>query len=112
MSVPASSVLARLVSLVAIANVTGVGQAAPGSTLPPEPVLTFTRADGALAASAEDGTATTRLASALGGFVANHAWSPDGRRIAFTRSGGRNCRQGAVYVVDADGTAPSGSPTT
>jgi Tol biopolymer transport system component len=35
--------------------------------------------------------------------VTTHAWSPDGRRIAFTRCRGENCSQGAVYVVDADG---------
>jgi Tol biopolymer transport system component len=67
-------------------------------------VLTFTRADGALAAGAEDGTETARLASPRGGFVASHAWSRDGRRIAFTRCRGRNCLNGSVYVMRADGS--------
>jgi dipeptidyl aminopeptidase/acylaminoacyl peptidase len=67
-------------------------------------VLTFTRADGALAAGAEGGTETARLASPRGGFIASHAWSRDGRRIAFTRCRGRNCRNGSVYVMRADGS--------
>ena len=67
-------------------------------------VLTFTRADGALAAGAEDGSATTLFALPRGGFVANHAWSHDGSRIAFARCFGRNCRHGSVYVIGADGS--------
>jgi Tol biopolymer transport system component len=67
-------------------------------------VLTFTRADGALAASTEDGAEKARLALPRGGFVASHAWSRDGRRVAFSRCRGRNCLQGGVYLIRGDGS--------
>jgi hypothetical protein len=78
--------------------------AAAGSAAGDERVLTFTRADGALAASAEDGSQTARLALPRGGFVASHAWSHDGRRIAFSRCRGRNCRLDSVHAIRADGS--------
>jgi Tol biopolymer transport system component len=67
-------------------------------------VLAFSRADGALVLAAEDGSAPSRVASPRGGEVVSHSWSPDGRRIAFSRCRGRNCSEGSVYVVGADGT--------
>jgi Tol biopolymer transport system component len=67
-------------------------------------VLAFSRADGTLAVAAEDGSAQRRVASARGGEVVSHNWSPDGRRLAFSRCRGRNCSQGSVYVVRSDGT--------
>jgi Tol biopolymer transport system component len=82
----------------------GIPFASARVSLPAGPLLAFTRDDGALAVASEDGTATYRLASPRGAAVTSHSWSPDGRRIAFTRCRGRNCIRGAVYVVGADGT--------
>jgi Tol biopolymer transport system component len=67
-------------------------------------VLAFSRADGALAVAAEDGSALLQVSSPRGGEVVSHSWSPDGRRIAFSRCRGRNCSEGSVYVVSAGGT--------
>ena len=47
-----------------------------------------------------DGSEQRRLTSGTG-FESNPAWSPDGRRIAFT--GGRDGNAG-IYVINADGT--------
>jgi dipeptidyl aminopeptidase/acylaminoacyl peptidase len=84
----------------AVSVVDRVSVPAPGG----DRVRTFTRADGALAAGAEDGNETSRLALPRGGFVASHAWSRDGRRIAFTRCRARNCLRPSVYVILADGS--------
>ena len=106
------ALLARALALAAlIATTPALGARAGGlvdrmplRALAGDRVLTFTRADGALAEGAEDGTQTAHLASPRGGFVASHAWSHDGRRIAFSRCRGRNCRQGSVSVIRADGS--------
>jgi Tol biopolymer transport system component len=74
-----------------------------GAVLGGDPVLTFTRADGALAAGTEAGTATTRLVNRGDGFISSHAWSHDGTRIAVSRCLGANCRHGSVWLVNADG---------
>jgi Tol biopolymer transport system component len=103
-SVRAVALPALLTLLVALARATGLlGVDLPAQGAQAAGILTFTRADGALAAAAEDGTAAVRIASPRGAVVVSHAWSPDGRRIAFTRCRGTNCRQGSVSVVGADG---------
>jgi hypothetical protein len=81
-----------------------VGTPTRVATLAALDVLAFSRADGALAVAAEDGSGLRQIASARGGAVISHSWSPDGRRIAFTRCRGRNCSEGSVYVVRAGGT--------
>ena len=111
------SVLALLLSLSLLAGSAGRPVVGARAALPPDPVMTFARPDGALAAAPEDGMATVRLAGPGTGFVTSHAWSPDGQRVAFTRCRGRNCAQGSVFVVDADGSderlvaSPAGGAT-
>jgi Tol biopolymer transport system component len=51
----------------------------------------------------EDGSGQTMIAETTGG--AQLAWSPDGRRLAFTDAGG-------IYVVNADGSDETKVPTT
>lgn len=103
--------LARAATFAVLASITSVlaarlDSAADGARRTSAGVLalTFTRADGALAAATEDGKRTARLALPRGGFVASHAWSHDGRYIAFSRCRGKNCRQGSVYVIRDDGS--------
>lgn len=112
------ALLVPLVSISAIAGLlpadsAAVSARAPGTvvdarstllTLPQGPVLAFARADGALAAGAEDGRTTIRIASPRGGIVTSHAWSPDGRQIAFTRCRGKNCVRGSVYLIGTEGS--------
>lgn len=103
--------LARAATFAVLASITSVlaarlDSAADGARRTSAGVLalTFTRADGALAAATEDGKRTARLALPRGGFAASHAWSHDGRYIAFSRCRGKNCRQGSVYVIRDDGS--------
>jgi hypothetical protein len=100
---------AALVALIAFSVATGplaADDSPPGGAapLPSGPVLAFVRADGALAAAAESADTTVRIASARGAELVSHSWSPDGRRIAFTRCRGRNCIDGSVFTSQADGS--------
>jgi Tol biopolymer transport system component len=75
--------------------------AASGSAGEPEPQLTFVRGDRAgLFAIPPDGGPETRVVADQGS-VGPFAWSPDGSRIAFVTSRGRD--GSALYVARADG---------
>lgn len=104
-ALPALAVLAGLAGA-AVAQHTPdeVGATSHLTTPAAVDVLAFSGADGSLVVAAEDGSASLPVASPRGGAVTSHSWSPDGRRIAFSRCRGRNCSRGSVYVVRADGT--------
>lgn len=96
------ALMSTLVSLGLVSSLPAAG--GPLVRLPPGPVLAFTDAAGALSAAAEYGTTTIRLASPRDTEVIGHSWSPDGRQIAVVRCRGRNCLEGSIGVMRADGT--------
>ena len=79
-------------------------EAIPDDRLPHGGQLAFVR-DGRIHLIHADGTGLVRLTD--GPNDANPAWSPDGKRIAFSRVTGRNqwgVEVRAIFVVNADGT--------
>jgi WD40-like Beta Propeller Repeat len=105
--VPATRWICALGGLIAALSA-AVGLADPLAAQPgldtASDVLAFSRPDGALALAAEDGSGRLELASPRGGEIVSHSWSPDGRRLAFIRCRGRNCADGSVSVIAAEGT--------
>jgi hypothetical protein len=74
----------------------------------PLPELAFWRSSGGIAIARTDRTGTVRsrnlgLGDVRRFFVDRVAWSPDGRRLAFTGEAGLGYRQRDIWTVDGDG---------
>jgi CubicO group peptidase (beta-lactamase class C family) len=77
----------------------GSGRTTPIASGPAE--LAFVGANGELTIAGADGSQPRNLTTIYEGAVFAPSWSPDGRRLAFTRCVRRRC---AVYLIGVDGT--------
>ena len=78
-----------------------------GATLPADAKIVFC-VDGDIFVSNDDGSRRRRLTHNTTAFDAHPRWSPDGKRIAFTRYLDKTKSQttAEVFVMNADGTDP------
>jgi CubicO group peptidase (beta-lactamase class C family) len=77
----------------------GSGRTTPIAGGPAE--LAFVGTNGELTIAGADGSTPRNLTTIYEGAVLAPSWSPDRRRLAFTRCAGRRC---AVYLIGVDGT--------